>query len=266
MQAAPTTSSPVPPRCAILELRQYTLYPGKRDALISLFERELVEPQEAAGMRVIGQFRDRNDPNRFVWFRGFSDMTARRAALTEFYTGPVWRAHRDAANTTMYDSDNVLLLRPAHEAAAFDLTGAQRAPRDTPAGAPDGGELFVVTTYRFAHPVTDDFVRWFDDHLRPLFARSGATILAELVSDHSENTFPRLPVREGEDLFLWIARFDSRQAYDSYLEQLAGDAIWSGELFGALHKQIAGFPETLMLAPTARSLLGHRAVTAPPAR
>jgi hypothetical protein len=29
-----------------------------------------VETQEATGMRVIGQFRDLGDPNRFVWLRG----------------------------------------------------------------------------------------------------------------------------------------------------------------------------------------------------
>ena len=49
--------------CQIVELRQYTLHPGKRDVLIDLFDRELVESQEALGMKVIGQFRDLD--NRF---------------------------------------------------------------------------------------------------------------------------------------------------------------------------------------------------------
>ena len=34
---------------AVVELRQYTLRPGRRDALVSLFESRLVEPQEEAG-------------------------------------------------------------------------------------------------------------------------------------------------------------------------------------------------------------------------
>jgi hypothetical protein len=42
----------------IVELRQYTLYPGQRDVLIDLFEREFVEHQEELGIRAIGQFRD----------------------------------------------------------------------------------------------------------------------------------------------------------------------------------------------------------------
>lgn len=99
-----------PQEPAVVELRQYTLHPGRRDTLIALFEREFIETQEALGLRVIGQFRDLDDPDRFIWLRGFSDMSARRRSLAAFYDGPVWAAHRDAANATMVDSDNVRLL------------------------------------------------------------------------------------------------------------------------------------------------------------
>src|SRR5438046_7278878 len=51
--------------CPIVELRQYTLHPGKRDVLIDLFEREFIETQEAVGSKVIGQFRNVEDPDRF---------------------------------------------------------------------------------------------------------------------------------------------------------------------------------------------------------
>jgi hypothetical protein len=37
--------------CPLVELRQYTLHPGKRDVLIDLFDREFVESQEALGMK-----------------------------------------------------------------------------------------------------------------------------------------------------------------------------------------------------------------------
>ena len=52
--------------CPIVELRQYTLHPGQRDVLIEFFDREFVESQEALRMKVIGQFRDLDNPNRFV--------------------------------------------------------------------------------------------------------------------------------------------------------------------------------------------------------
>lgn len=255
--AAPTTS-PKPPAsrtkaatmttcCAIVELRQYTTYPGQRDALIALFDREFVETQEATGMRVIGQFRDEHDPDRFVWLRGFADMPARKQALTDFYFGPVWAAHRDAANATIYDSDNVLLLHPARATTRFELANRTRA-------ASPG--YVAITTYAFAQPVRDDFVTWFDDALRPIHAAAGARILAELVSDDSENTFPRLPVRTGEHVFVWVAEFADRDAYLAYVAALGRDPRWRAN-FERLHKQLAKPPELLRLTPTARSLIGH---------
>lgn len=47
----------------VVELRQYTLLPGRRDELIDVFDRELVETQEACGMTVLGQFRDEDRPD-----------------------------------------------------------------------------------------------------------------------------------------------------------------------------------------------------------
>src|SRR5438270_13405216 len=114
--------------CPIVELRQYTLHRGKRDVLIDLFDREFVESQEALGMRIIGQFRDLDNPDRFVWLRGFRDMPSRAQALKDFYGGPVWKAHREAANATMIDSDNVLLLQPATPTSRFSFGNKERSP------------------------------------------------------------------------------------------------------------------------------------------
>ncbi|MGH2474717.1 MAG: NIPSNAP family protein, partial [Candidatus Limnocylindrales bacterium] len=75
--------------CPVVELRQYTLHAGQRDVLVELFDREFVESQEAVGMELIGQFRDLDRPDRFVWLRGFPDMERRRRALEAFYGGPV---------------------------------------------------------------------------------------------------------------------------------------------------------------------------------
>src|SRR5204862_8326427 len=144
--------------CPIVELRQYTLHPGKRDVLIDLFDREFIEPQEAVGIKVIGQFRDVDDPDRFVWLRGFRDMPSRARALEDFYGGPVWKAHREAANATMVDSDNVLLLRPASPTAEFSLVKGERPPIGASA-VPNG--LVVATSYYFDAPVTVDFVAFF---------------------------------------------------------------------------------------------------------
>jgi hypothetical protein len=152
----------------VVEFRRYTLHPGRRDELIELFERAFVDPQEDAGMVVLGTFRHVDDPDRFTWFRGFRDMATRRRALETFYGGPVWAAHRDAANVTMIDSDDVHLLHPTGGCSPYDHGGA--APR-----------RFVTVTTPIDAPSQPIDPRW-------------STVMA-LESLGTPNDFPRLPVR-----------------------------------------------------------------------
>ena len=238
--------------CPIVELRQYTIHPGKRDVLIDLFDREFVESQEALGMRVIGQFRDENDPNRFVWLRGFRDMPSRAQGLNDFYGGPVWKAHREAANATMIDSDNVLLLRPATPRSGFSLAGRERPG----VGANETRQdLIAATIYYFDAPVDARFVEFFERTLKSVLADSGVSVLAYFVTEHSENTFPALPVREGENVFVWFARFDDLASYERHVADLDRSPRWRGEISKELDHRLKRAPEILKLSSTSRSLL-----------
>ena len=238
--------------CPVFELRQYTLHPGKRDVLIDLFDREFVETQEEVGIKIIGQFRDLDHQDRFVWLRGFPDMTSRAKALNDFYSGSVWKAHRDAANATMIDSDNVLLLRPAFPTSGFSLENLKRAP----VGADEmPTSLVVATIHYFAGPIAPDFIHFFEHTLRPLIETLGATISASLVTENSENTFPALPVRAGENVFVWFSTFPDLAAYENYVASLSRSQPWRGEISTALMRYLERTPEVLKLSPTARSQL-----------
>jgi len=160
----------------IIELRQYTLHPGQRDVLIDLFEKEFIETQEVLGMQVIGTFRDLDRPDRFVWIRSFRDMGARAEGLNAFYTGPVWQKHRNAANATMIDSDNVLLLHSAHADSGFPFSERTRPPKGATA-IPDA--LVIATIYSFAGEVGAEFVEFFDNVVKPELRATGATVCAE---------------------------------------------------------------------------------------
>jgi hypothetical protein len=238
--------------CPIVELRQYMLHRGKRDVLIDLFDREFIEPQEALGMKIIGQFRDVDDRNRFVWLRGFRDMASRAQALQDFYGGPVWKAHREAANATMIDSDNVLLLRPVSPDSGFSLENKERSQ----AGANEPrNQLLVATIYYFDAPVSAGFVEYFEQTLKPTVTDASASILAYFVTEDSENTFPALPVREGENVFVWFARFNNQTAYELHLAALGRSPHWRDEISEELARRLKRAPEVLKLSPTARSLL-----------
>jgi quinol monooxygenase YgiN len=208
MPFAPDTSA----ACRIVELRQYVLHPGRRDELIELFDRELVETQEAVGMAVLGQFRDPDRPDVFVWLRGFTDMTSRRAALETFYSGPTWKAHAAAANATMVDVGDVLLLHPS--------PGGEVALRDRrpPPGTSGDGPGVVGVTVVDAGPAGVAF----DE----LLAATGATVIARYESDAGPNDFPALPVREGESVVVRLTAHADDAVAARHDADLAAAPAW----------------------------------------
>lgn len=181
---------------SVVELRRYAMRPGQRDTLIELFEREFIESQEACGMQVVGHYRDPADPEAFIWFREFADMGSRRGALEAFYDrSPAWLSNCDAANATMVDSDNVLLLRPARENSSFDLRALQRP------SANRKQTRFVAASIAMLPAGADDaYLGVFENAVLPAL-RDVAERVAYFVTEDAPNDF-RLPVREGEYAFV----------------------------------------------------------------
>lgn len=232
----------------LLELRRYTLHPGQRDTLIDLFDREFVETQEALGMRVVGQFRDLDDPDRFVWLRGFADMVTRRAALEAFYGGPAWLAHRNAANATMVDWNDVFLLRPAWPGAGIDNWPGERAAPGAP-GIPPG--LLDATVFPLRQPASDDLVAVCRNVLTPVLRQGGARRMAWYVNETRPNDFAQLPVRENEPVLVGLALFDDLATFEAF----AHSGAWTRDAQPALTPWLAGCAESHRLVPTARSAL-----------
>jgi hypothetical protein len=170
----------------LVELRQYTLHPGARHLLMALFDRAFVDAQEALGMEILGQFEDLGEPDRFVWLRGFPSLAARPDALAAFYYGPVWQRHRDEANATMVDSDDVLLLRPARPANGLTIR-----PRS---GRPASGTVSLWILY--PEPGGSETVA---TALMEECVKRDLRLLALLETEPAENNFPALPIREGEE-------------------------------------------------------------------
>ncbi len=224
----------------MVELRRYTLHPGRLRDLLAVFERHLIEPQEDNGMTVGGLFVDEDDPDSFTWLRGFADHHTRVRALETFYGGPVWARHCDAANATMVNSDDVLVLRPtqpAHEAAAaVPRGGTNDRPRS---------ERALVITYGAAADV-GPVQEWFATTGVPAFTDILDTRVAAWRTDPTTNGFPRLPVRQERALAL-LAVFPNGDTRDAAAARLAAADV-SREL-----DQQTSWQRTLRLAPTARS-------------
>ena len=203
-------SAPPPDACSVVELRRYRLHAGRRDELVTLFERELIAPQAALGMRVIGPFTDLDEPDHFVWLRGFAGMASRDRGLRAFYLGPVWAQHRTAANATMADSDDVLLLRPAWTTSACSHVGA---------GA------VLATTWLLPERPSDRTVGALRQAAASAVRAADGHPLAVLTTEPSANSFPELPVREGEHAVVLLAAFGDLDALEAGRAALGGPPV-----------------------------------------
>jgi hypothetical protein len=224
----------------VIELRQYLLQPGVRDQFVALFDSELAHTQEAVGISVLGQFRDLDRPDAFVWMRGFPDMDSRAAALHEFYYGPVWARHRDVANPMMRDSDDVLLLEPV------DL-GPLAGANNTWVG------VLYVEICNLEPGATYHYLDQYNRQVAPALRAAGAQPLAALRTLHAVNTFPRLPVREDVNVAVTLTSFPSASHAESALGQpeLAAAAA-------AVATEVGAAPLRLRLTPTPGSALTER--------
>jgi hypothetical protein len=212
------------------------LRPDRRERLIELFDAEFVETQEAVGMSVLGQFRDPDRPDYFVWLRGFADMPGRHVALEAFYNGPVWAQHCDTANATMIDSDDVLLLRPVARAAALPDHDPTTRARRRPAGT-------ILVWIEHVDPSDAGALEHFQRGLLPALEQAGAHTIGLYVTEPTANTFTQLPVRP-DNVIAWFGATPTH----------TGAPAWAATQDLAA-RQHGGHREVHRLAPTARSVL-----------
>jgi len=196
---------------SIVEHRRYTLFGGRRDTLIELFEREFIAPQNVIGAPVLRTFTDLNQPDRFVWLRGSDTMNTRREALPAFYRGPLRKTRRSAANATMRNSNNVLHLHLR--------TGAFEPRRDV--------TVYTVDIHYLEPHEIEPFERFYSDVLLPRAKAAGAQSIATLASEASVDNFPPRPVGN-ETVFVIIGGHPSLVAVADYDARLALDSGWRG--------------------------------------
>ncbi|GAA1640191.1 NIPSNAP family protein [Kribbella alba] len=234
--------------CAVVDLRQYTLHPGQRDKLIEVFDEAFVEGQEDRGMHICGQFRDLDDPDRFVWLRGFTDLDARAEALNGFYYGPVWKARRQEANVTMKDSDDALLLTPIELGPGYPALGSPRPPLH----ATEIPRSVIAGAVYHRGSADDGFAEFFNDRIVPVLTGTGAVLTATFETLAAENNFPALPLRD-EIVLAWFATFPNDAAYDEHRRRLAASRTWQREVLPEIVCRSVAAPQELRLRPTARS-------------
>jgi NIPSNAP len=231
-----TGSSTVSGAADVLELRQYTVRSGMRERLPALFRDHFIAAQEAAGARILGTFFDLDDPDRFVWLRGYPDMAARGRALAAFYGSDVWKQHRAAANAAIVDSDNALLLHAVPGTAFADSVPANGILR--------------VSVRALSGVDSSAFARWFGERVVPWVTGCGGRVDARYVSEREPNNFEALPVRD-DAVFVWFARFPDARAERTFGRALAAKSGWRDDCPEEILPALMRKPEVLRLVASA---------------
>ena len=89
--------------------------------------------------------------------------------------------------------------------------------------------------------------------MRPRLA--AADIVATFVTEASPNSFPRLPVREGEPVFVWLTRWRDLAEEAAFWTSFSRSSGWRDGANERVLTALARKPERLRLAPTAGSRL-----------
>jgi aryl-alcohol dehydrogenase-like predicted oxidoreductase len=102
-------------------------------------------------------------------------------------------------------------------------------------------DITVFSLHDAASPPLLDFCR---ERMTSTLQRRGALAQGWYVTETSPNNFPRLPVREGENVLVVVAVFRERS-----------EESWQRDVAQALSQWLAKQPHSMKLLPTTRSAI-----------
>ena len=97
----------------LVEIRRYTIKPGRRGEFVQFFHAEVLPAMEAAGMRILGVYVGAEDSQTFFYLRGFDSAEEREGQLDAFYQGSEWLGGLRDRALAMEESFHVELVRTA---------------------------------------------------------------------------------------------------------------------------------------------------------
>jgi hypothetical protein len=93
----------------IVEVRKYTIKTGLRAKFIEFFETRAVPAMREVGMEIVGPLLDVENPDVFVFLRGFPSLEERDRMKKEFYEGELWINELEAIAMPMLERYEVIL-------------------------------------------------------------------------------------------------------------------------------------------------------------
>ena len=174
----------------VIELRRYPVAPGQRPAFAKYYDDWFPAAFEQVGVLIFGEFFERGQYN-FTWIRGFHTIQDHAIAQAQFYYGPIWREHKNLANSLLPGvDDNVLQLH-----ALNSQTEVPVMPAVDPVKEPQGAQGIVVAEI---YAVKKGDIQPFSERALKAFSRyevPGVRAAGVLVTLDAPNNFPQLPVK-----------------------------------------------------------------------
>ncbi len=73
------------------ELRQYRIFPGRRDEWVTFMDETTIPGQTAVGIDIIGSFVGQEEEDLYVWIRRFESDEQQAASDKAYYDTDEWR-------------------------------------------------------------------------------------------------------------------------------------------------------------------------------
>lgn len=191
----------------VLEVRNYLLKPNTTDLFGQYFNTHFVTPMNELGGYTLGQFKIEGVNDRFVWFRGLTDMKTRVKFLKDFYlNSAIWKEFGKGANEMIINSDNVYLLRPLNKITSIDSLKTNKA--------------ITVVDFYVCNSTLDKVINLFETSYIPFLKTLGMDDISFWVSEMAENEFPRLPVFQDKNLLVSITNYADENYFKTKQKQM----------------------------------------------
>ena len=95
----------------LIELREYTVLPGKRDEWVKMMEEEIIPFQVQNGIAVLGSFVVEDQPDKYVWIRRFASEEERVKKYEAVYESDHWKTNLLPKVVTLVDREKHRITR-----------------------------------------------------------------------------------------------------------------------------------------------------------
>jgi hypothetical protein len=232
----------------VIELRNYVIRPGRRDAFIELFEETFTQSQNILGGYTLGQYTVKGADDHFFWIRGFKDMTARVKFLNDFYRGsPAWKENKSAANSMLVNNDNVYLLKPLN--LKDSANDSEYSFNSNWFGQAKG---IAVVDFYVSNTKLAKLVEFVKQKYVAILNSAKVAATSFWTSEITPNDFPALPVFQDKNLLVQITFYKDESEYQTRMKSVA--AKMNDEMKDEM-ADLVTIKNTLIIYPTKRSFL-----------